>query len=110
MTDPKRRPVDFEEPSQFGPEYPAKIKELLSEDIWRIEAEPAGDGCRDHISAVANLWFSRSLDPATAPATYSARPQLSGRRRPIRLVVLAGFVSVMAGLLVTLWGRSDQTR
>src|SRR5215469_4385033 len=109
MTDPKRRPVDFEEPPQFGPEYPAKIKELLSEDIWRIEAEPAGDGCRDHISVVPVSLSSRSLDPATAPATCSARPQLSGRRRPVRLVVLAGFVSAMAGLLVTLWGRSDQT-
>ena len=109
MTDSKGRLVDFEDPSQFGSEYPAKVVELLREDIWRIEAEPTGDGCRDRISAVPNLWFSRSLDPATAPATCSARPQSSGRRRPVQLVVLAGFVSVMAGLLVTLWGRSDQT-
>jgi hypothetical protein len=111
MTDPKRRLVDFEDPSQFAPEYPAKVKELLREDIWRIDAEqfPSDDGCRDHTSAVPNLWFSQSLDRTTDPATCAASPRSSGRRWPVRLVVLAGFVSVMAGLLVTLWGRSDQT-
>jgi hypothetical protein len=111
MTDPKRRLVDFEDPSQFAPECPAKVTELLREDIWRIDAEqfPSDDGCRDHTSAVPGLWFSRPPDSTTVPTACAASPRSSRRRWPVRLVVLAGFVSVMAGLLVALWGRGDQT-
>jgi hypothetical protein len=100
MTDPKRRPSDFEGPSQFAPEYPAKIRELLKEDIWRIDTEqfPSDDGCRDHTSAVPDLWFSRSLDPTTVPAAWAAGPRSSGRHWLVRLVVLAGFLLVVAGL------------
>jgi hypothetical protein len=111
MTDPKGRPGDFEDPSQFAPEYPAKVKELLKEDIWRIDTErfPIGEGCRDQAPAIPNLWFARSLDPTTVPAGWAAGRRSNGRHWPVRLLALAGFVFVVVGLLVTLWERDNET-
>jgi hypothetical protein len=109
MTDPKRRPSDLEDPSQFARECSAKVRELLREDIWRIDAEhfPTGDGRRDQTPLVQNLWFPRSLDPTTVP--LAGDPGSSWRRWPVGLAGLAGFALVVAGLIVALWERGNET-
>ena len=111
MTDPKRRSSDLEDPSQFARECSAKVRELLREDIWRMDAEhfPSGDGRRDQTPLVKNLWFPRSLDPTTVPAALAGGPGSSRRRWPIGLAVFAGFALVVAGLTVTPWGGGNET-
>jgi len=111
MTDPTRRPSDLEDPSQFARECSAKIRELLREDIWRIDAElfPSGDGRRDQTPLIQSLWFPRLLDPTTDPAASAGGPGSSRRRWPVGLAVLAGFALVVAGLIATLWDRGNET-
>jgi hypothetical protein len=108
MTDPKRRLSDVEGPSQFARECSAKVRELLREDIWRIDVEhfPSGDGRRDQTRLAQNLWFPRSLDPTTVPAALAAGS--SRRRWPVGPAVLAGFALVVAGLIVTLSDRGNE--
>jgi hypothetical protein len=109
MTDPTRRPSDLEDTSQFAHECSAKVKELLREDIWRIDTEhfPSADGRRDQTLLVQDLWFPRSLDPTTVPAALAGGS--SRRRWPVGLAVLAGFALVAAGLIVTPWDRGNET-
>jgi hypothetical protein len=111
MTDPTRRPSDLEDPSQFAGECSDQVKKLLWEDIWRIDAEhfPSGDGRSDQTRLVQNLWFRRSLDPTTVPAALTGGPGSRRRHWPVGLVVLAGVALVVAGLIVTLWDRGNET-
>jgi hypothetical protein len=92
MTDSKRRPVDFEDPSQFALNYSAKFRGLLmaDEDIWRSDAEDFPCGVPRDPDAWGPLQSSR-------------------RRWPVRLVTLAGVASVIAGLIVMLWGSKNET-
>jgi hypothetical protein len=92
MTDSKRRPIDFGDPSQFASSYSAKFRGLLTadEDIWRADAEDfSGSVPRDQ-----DAW---------------RQPQSSRRRWPVRVLALAGFTSVVAGLIVALWGHDNET-
>jgi hypothetical protein len=109
MTDPTRRPSDLEDPSQFARECSAKVRELVWEDPWRIDAEhfPSGDGRRRQTPLVQNLWFRRSLDPTTVPAALADDPRSSWRRWPVGLALLAGFALVVVGMIVTLWDRGE---
>lgn len=109
MTDPTRRPSDLEDPSQFARECSAKVRELLWEDPWRIDAEhfPSGDGRRHQTPLVQNLGFRRSLDPTTVPAALAGDPRSSWRRWSVGLALLAGFALVVVGLIVTLWDRGE---
>jgi hypothetical protein len=69
MTDPTRRWCDLEDPSQFARECSAKVRELVREDIWRIDAEPfpSGDGRRDQTPLAQNFWLPGSLATTTVP-------------------------------------------
>jgi hypothetical protein len=106
MTDPTRRCSDLEDPSQFARECSAKVRELVREDIWRIDAEhiPSGDGRRDQTPLARNLWLPGPLDTTTVPAALARGS--SRRRWPVGL---AAFALVVAGLIVTLWGRGNET-
>ena len=59
MTDPTRRPSDLEDPSRFARECSAKIRELLQEDIWKIDTElfPSAEGRRDQIPLIQGPRF-----------------------------------------------------
>jgi hypothetical protein len=106
MTDPTRRCSDLEDPSQFARECSAKVRELIREDIWRIDAEhfPSGDGRRDQTPLAQNLWRPRSLDTTTVPAALARGS--SRRRWPVGLAAPA---LVIAGVIVTLWGQGNET-
>ena len=111
MTDSKRTPHNFEDPFEFSPEYRAKVRALLTseEDIWRIDAEhfPIGVLHRDQTPMVANRGLSG--DSTTDPIARAGDPRSSRRRWPMRLVALVGFASVVAGVIITLWRRDNET-
>jgi hypothetical protein len=102
MTDSKGRPVDFGDPSQFAPKYPAKFRSSFTgdEDIW-IDAEglPLGVS-RERSPTVQNLRLP-SLDPTILPEP----PQATGRRLPVRLLAFLAFGSAVAGAIVLMWGQ-----
>jgi hypothetical protein len=103
MTDSTGRPADLEDPSQFAPKFPAKLKSspAVEEDLW-IDAEDLLEGVpRDRSPTVQNLRFPRSLDPTTVPEP----PQLAQQRPSVLVLALLGLVSVLVGAFVVMWSH-----
>lgn len=84
-------------PSLIRRDVPVILKPLLNlprvPKVGDSEQFPSGDGCRDHVPAVPNLWFPRSLDPTTVRVAWAEAPT-------VKRAILAGSARGTRGIRV----------